>query len=176
MAGSESTVDNVGKNRREWIAIVVAGFAALISVGAATVGLYQWRDARQVQRSFVGVENANRSGEWTAVIRAIGPTPALHVTAFVRAADIDDDAPVEPALKESHSVESSDFPFFKNALFLPGAVKEIPLEKAKPVNFKPHKIRIYFGTINYVDIFSQSHVTHFCIRLGDLCDVGNEAE
>jgi hypothetical protein len=176
MASSESTVGNVESNRRERISIVVAVVALLISIGAAIVGLYQWKDARQVQRSYVGVENANRSGEWTAVIKAIGPTPALHVTAFLRVADIDDDAPVEPALKESQTVDNSEFPFFKNALFLPGAVKEIPLEKAKPVNFKPHKIRIYFGTINYVDIFSQRHVTHFCIRLGDLCDVGNEAE
>ena len=54
--------------------------------------------------------------------------------------------------------------------------KDIPLEEAKPVNFKPHKIEIYFGTITYMDVFHQKHTAHYCIRRGELCNEGNDAD
>jgi len=94
---------------------------------------------------------------------------------------IDDDEPVDSALRKS-AEEIKAHPeqplggLIQNALFLPGTSQDIPLEVAKPGNFKPHKIRIYFGTVTYDDVFRQKHTTHYCIRLGNFCETGNDAD
>ncbi len=115
---------------------------------------------------------------WTAVFEATAASPALNVNVVMHVTEIDDDAPVGPALQQSadeiKSHPHEEWGLIHNALFLPRSTQEVPLEPVKPVNWKPHKIHIFFGVITYSDIFNQQHTTHYCIRLGQFCDIGND--
>jgi hypothetical protein len=165
----------------------IASFSAfLVSTLAMMFTGLQWREAnltrKQQLRAYVGIETHEQSNVWTAVIKCKGPSPASHVNASLLSAEIPDDESgpsVESVLQkwtESGEPDGDLGPFIMNSLLLPESSKEIPLEKAKPVNFQAHKVRIFYGKITYQDIFGQSHKTHYCIRLGDLCRSGNDAD
>lgn len=172
------------------LAAIFAGYSGYVAhetmLTAHQDAVEQVQLSRQSQRPYVGVQVAqeiegDKNPWWTLEFKATGATPALNVSVQMHLASIDDDADVEPAIREAEEQlrahpETQDFYLIKNALLLSGNSQMVPLETVKSVNFKPHKVNIQFGTITYSDAFNQRHTTHYCIRLGSFCNAGNDAD
>ena len=168
------------------VAALFAGYSGYVAHQTMSTSHQDAVEQLHQSRAYVGIQLDQRSDPdkaawWIAQFKAIGGTPALNVKVKMKVTAIDDDASVEPATIEQSDVGSKNTPnpfdayLIENALLLPGSSQAIPLEAAKPVNFKPHQVNIFFGTVTYNDVFNQHHETHFCIRLGQFCNIGNNA-
>jgi hypothetical protein len=168
-----------------WSVHVASLIAFVVSALAMVFTGLQWREAnltrKQQLRAYVGIETQEVNKVWTAVIKCKGPSPALHVNASFLSAHVPDDdsgPSVQSVLQDwaKRGEPDGDLgPLIENSLLLPDSSKEIPLERAKPTSFAEHNVQITYGKITYDDIFGQKHITHYCIRLGDLCRLGNDA-
>jgi hypothetical protein len=158
------------KTRREWVGILIAIFAVLISIGAAVFAGLQWNEARLARedtRAYIGIELPYTQGSgFDLVVKGQGNSPARNV-------DIQAGCylarPVAglSLVGDTHQSRLIVFP-----------QQELRFRCDREIQTPPNCTQDWLqakGTVTYDDIFGYPHYTKFCIEGPVVCGHPNRS-